>query len=236
MITGVEICMSAKTWCSVHVLGSTSVNLDFCPLCFDLQRVWTGQSVAFSCAWPTFHIHCNSMGFVNSLHRRVRSNTHKQPSGAFSPQRELDSQHYILHLKQDQLIHTLKNKGTVSRSCSFGECWHGPPSNNPEEPTTNKDNSYVSITLFLCAFWSWKKKVFMLTWGGIWFVRKRLNANNVSWRHILRINSTMRIKKVMWLCTMGWHNLTNQQTDQMHSIWNVMIILKCKVCRQSISV
>lgn len=34
------------------------------------------------------------------------------PSGAFSPQRELDSQHYILHLKQDQLNHTLKNKGT----------------------------------------------------------------------------------------------------------------------------
>ncbi len=133
-----------KTWYSVHVLGSTSVNLD---LVFDLQRVWTGQRVAFSCAWPTLHIHCNSMWFVNSLHCRVRSNTHKQPSGAFSPQRELDTQHYMLHLKQDQLDHTLKNKGKVDRSCSSGECWLGPPSKSLQQPRVNSYVSYVFMRI-----------------------------------------------------------------------------------------
>lgn len=101
-----------KTQCNVYVLGSTSANLDFV---FDLPRVWTGQTVAFSWAWPTFLTHCNSMWFVNSLRCRVRSNTHKQPS--VSPQGELDSQ----HLKQDQLYHTFKNKSTVYKSGSFLE-------------------------------------------------------------------------------------------------------------------
>ncbi len=39
------------------------------------------------------------------------------------------------------------------------------------------------------------------------------NANNGRWKCICRINSSMCIKKVMWLCAMGRNNLTNQWTD-----------------------
>ncbi len=58
-----------------------------------------------------------------------------------------------------------------------------------------------------------RKKVFTLAWGGFWLVRKRVNANNGRWKCILRINSSKRIKKVIWLCSMGQQNLTNQRTD-----------------------
>ncbi len=37
-----------------------------------------------------------------------------------------------------------------------------------------------------------------------------------------RINSSMRIKKVMWLCAMRWNNLTNQWTDLVHSIYKLL--------------
>ncbi len=57
------------------------------------------------------------------------------------------------------------------------------------------------------------KNVFPLAWGGFWLVRSRVNANNGRWKHILQINSSMCIKKVMWLCAMGWYNWTKQQTD-----------------------
>ncbi len=43
----------------------------------------------------------------------------------------------------------------------------------------------------------------------------------------------MRLKKVMW-----GDKVTNQQNDLVHSIYVVMVVLKClsEVCRQSISV
>ncbi len=40
-----------------------------------------------------------------------------------------------------------------------------------------------------------------------------VNVNNGRRKRFCRVNSSMRIKKVMWLCAMGWRNLTNQQTD-----------------------
>ncbi len=58
-----------------------------------------------------------------------------------------------------------------------------------------------------------RKKVFMLAWGGFWLVRKRVNVNNGRCKCILQINPAWAFKKVMWLCTMGRHNLTNPWTD-----------------------
>ncbi len=63
--------------------------------------------------------------------------------------------------------------------------------------------------------------VFMhiLTWWWFWLVWTTVNANNV------RINSSMCIKKVMWLCTIGWDNLTNRS---LHSLSNyVLVVLQC---------
>ncbi len=57
------------------------------------------------------------------------------------------------------------------------------------------------------------KNVFTLAWGGFWFVRKTIDVKNGRWKCIMQINSSKCIKKVMWLCAMGRHNLTNQQTD-----------------------
>ncbi len=42
--------------------------------------------------------------------------------------------------------------------------------------------------------------------------------HKLRWKHIYRINPSMRIKKVMWLCALRWDNLTNQRTDLIHSI------------------
>ncbi len=56
-----------------------------------------------------------------------------------------------------------------------------------------------------------RKNVFTLDWGGFWLVRKRVNANNGRWKCILRINSSKRIKKVMWLCAMRQDNLTSSR-------------------------
>ncbi len=57
------------------------------------------------------------------------------------------------------------------------------------------------------------KKVVTLTWGGFCLVWKSVQANNGRWQCIWRINSSMRIKNIMWLCVMGRHNLTNQWAD-----------------------
>ncbi len=74
----------------------------------------------------------------------------------------------------------------------------------------------------------------MLAWGGFWLVRKRVNVNNGRWKCILRINSSKRFKKVMWLCAMGRQNLTNQQTISFHSIWNVTLSAKVAKLRQDV--
>ncbi len=58
-----------------------------------------------------------------------------------------------------------------------------------------------------------KKTLFMLAWGGFFLVQKRVNANNGKWKHICRINSSICNTKVMWLCAMGCHYLTNQLTN-----------------------
>ncbi len=64
------------------------------------------------------------------------------------------------------------------------------------------------------------QKKFLLVW-------KRVHANDRRWKRICQIKSSMRIKKVMWLCAMGRHNLTSRPI-LLHSIWNiVMVILKC---------
>ncbi len=49
----------------------------------------------------------------------------------------------------------------------------------------------------------------------------RKNAHNLRWKHIYWINSSMRVEKVMWLCAMRRDNLTNQQTDLVHSIYKM---------------
>ncbi len=57
------------------------------------------------------------------------------------------------------------------------------------------------------------KKKIILSWGGFWLVWKTIDVKNGRWKCIMQINSSKCIKKVMWLCAMGRHNLTNQQTD-----------------------
>ncbi len=46
--------------------------------------------------------------------------------------------------------------------------------------------------------------------------------HKLRWKHIYRINSSMRIKKVMWLCAVRRDNLTNQWTDLIHSIYMLL--------------
>ncbi len=49
------------------------------------------------------------------------------------------------------------------------------------------------------------------------------DAHKLRWKHIYRINSSMRIEKVMWLCAMRRDNLTNQRlTDLVHSIYMLL--------------
>ncbi len=43
---------------------------------------------------------------------------------------------------------------------------------------------------------------------------------NYDGKNIYRINSSMHIEQVMWLCAMRRDNLTNQQTNLIHSIYN----------------
>ncbi len=54
------------------------------------------------------------------------------------------------------------------------------------------------------------------------FYPVRKNAHKLRWKHIYRINSSMRIEKVMWLCAMRRDNLTNQRTDLVHSIYMLL--------------
>ncbi len=65
-----------------------------------------------------------------------------------------------------------------------------------------------------------------------------IRINVLRWKHIYRRNSSMCIKRVMWLCTMGRDNLTNQQTDLVAQHLKCLVVLRClsKVCPQSISV
>ncbi len=57
---------------------------------------------------------------------------------------------------------------------------------------------------------------------GYMFDLIRTNAHKLRWKHIYRINSSMRIEKVMWLCAMRRDNLTNQRTDLVHSIYMLL--------------
>lgn len=106
-------------WMSECVLKCLAVHLwilTFGHFVFELQRDWTGQTFSFTCAWPTFLVHCNSMWFVNSLHCRIMKYTQ---TAQWWVHRETLST--ILHtssktLQRDQLFHTLKSKGTVYNS------------------------------------------------------------------------------------------------------------------------
>ncbi len=61
-------------------------------------------------------------------------------------------------------------------------------------------------------------KTYPHIWVGYIFYPIRKNVHKLWWKHIYRINSFMRIEKVMWLCAMRWDNFTNQWTDLVHSI------------------
>ncbi len=54
------------------------------------------------------------------------------------------------------------------------------------------------------------KKTYAHIWVGYIFYPVWKNAHKLWWKHIYRINSSMRIEKVMWLCAMRRDNLTNQ--------------------------
>ncbi len=66
------------------------------------------------------------------------------------------------------------------------------------------------------------KKTYAHIWVGYIFYPVRKNTHKLWWKHIYRINSSMRIEKVMWLCAMRRDNLTNQRTDLVHSIYMLL--------------
>ncbi len=94
----------------------------------------------------------------------------------------------------------------------------------------------VSIHLYLCALKNHKKqhkktldgngKMRIKTYAHIWvesfFYSIRKNLHKLWWKHIYRINSSMRIKKVMWLCALRRDNLANQWTNLVHSIYKLL--------------
>ncbi len=66
------------------------------------------------------------------------------------------------------------------------------------------------------------KKTYAHIWVGYIFYPVRQNAHKLRWKHIYRINSSMCIEKIMWLCAMRRDNLTNQRTDLVHSIYMLL--------------
>ncbi len=57
---------------------------------------------------------------------------------------------------------------------------------------------------------------------------KNINVHKLRWKHTYRINSTLRIKNVMWLCMMGWKTWLTHGPISLHSSWNVvLVILTC---------
>ncbi len=56
---------------------------------------------------------------------------------------------------------------------------------------------------------------------------------NYDEKHIYRINSSMRIKKVMWHSDVRRDNLTDQRADLVHSIYKLLWSFS-EVCHQSI--
>ncbi len=78
----------------------------------------------------------------------------------------------------------------------------------------NDARRYVSIPLFLCALWDIAKKkkhtLFLcIQLKQMHFIQKE-NMHKLQPKHIYWIHSLMCVRKVMWLCTMGWCNWTNQ--------------------------
>ncbi len=54
----------------------------------------------------------------------------------------------------------------------------------------------------------------------------RKNAHKLWWKHIYRINPTMRFEKVMWLCDMRWDILTVSGLISFTASIVVLVVLK----------